>query len=94
MQAKHLIIIAIVGIVALIAFNILNGSGGSDQPVEAAAVTTDAGATSVATTDDSISSQPLGQQPKAMLDKASASLDQAQQAENDKIAQAEQQSGQ
>lgn len=95
MQAKHLIIIAIVGIVALLAFNMLNGSRHNNTPVEASAVTTDpSDSTTTSNSNDSISSKPLAEQPKAMVDKASDSIEQAQQAETDKMAQVEAESAQ
>ncbi|MDO5768610.1 MAG: hypothetical protein Q4P13_03830 [Psychrobacter sp.] len=90
MQAKHLIIFAIVGIVALLAFNLLGGSNNSVQPVEASAVTTDATTPAAnASTNNDIASKPLSQQPKAILDKATTQIDNAQQVENDKMAQVE-----
>ena len=90
MQAKHLIIFAIVGIVALLAFNLLGGSNNSVQPVEASAVTTDATTPATnASTNNDIASKPLGQQPKAIIDKATTQIDNAQQVENDKMAQVE-----
>lgn len=87
MQAKHLIIFAIVGIVALLAFNLLRGSN-EPAPVEATAVTTDAApANSSTTTNNDIASKPLGQQPKAILDKATTEINNANQVESDKMAQ-------
>ena len=88
MQAKHLIIFAIVGIVALLAFNLLRGSNESTQPVEATAITTDAD-TADSSTNNDIASKPLGQQPKAILDKATTQINEANQAESDKMAQVE-----
>ena len=79
MQAKHLIIIAIIGIVALAAFNIFNKP--SITPAPAIATATEAEQSSTA-----IADQPLGQQPKAIVDKATNDIAEAQQLENDKIA--------
>lgn len=80
MQAKHLIIIAITGIVALAAFNIVNKPTITPEP--AIATTTEAAEPSNKT----IAEQPLSQQPKAIVDKATNDIAAAQQLENDKIA--------
>ena len=80
MQAKHLIIIAIIGIVALAAFNIFNKP--TITPAPAIATTTEAAEPSNKT----IAEQPLSQQPKAIVDKATNDIAAAQQLENDKIA--------
>jgi len=77
MQAKHLIIIAIIGIVALAAFNIFN------KPSITPAIAT---TTETEPTNTAIAEQPLGQQPKAIVDKATNDIAAAQQLENDKIA--------
>ena len=79
MQAKHLIIIAIIGIVALAAFNIFNKP--SITPAPAIATTTEAESSNTA-----IAEQPLSQKPKAIVDKATNDIAAAQQLENDKIA--------
>ena len=79
MQAKHLIIIAIIGIVALAAFNIFNKP--TITPAPAIATTTEA-----EPTNKTIAEQPLSQQPKAIVDKATNDIAAAQQLENDKIA--------
>lgn len=79
MQAKHLIIIAIIGIVALAAFNIFNKPTITPAP-------TIATATEAEPTNKTIAEQPLSQQPKAIVDKATNDIAAAQQLENDKIA--------
>ena len=79
MQAKHLIIIAIIGIVALAAFNIFNKP--IITPAPAIATTIEAESSNTA-----IAEQPLSQQPKAIVDKATNDIAAAQQVEIDKIA--------
>lgn len=79
MQAKHLIIIAIIGIVALAAFNIFNKPTITPAPAIATA-------TEAEPTNKTIAEQPLSQQPKAIVDKATNDIAAAQQLENDKIA--------
>ena len=94
MEMKHLIIFAVVGMVALLGFNMLNGNQrdknreaitASSQPEIA---TTDTAVsenvssnTSNTNNTSDIASQPLGQQPKAILDNATAKIDKAQQAD-------------
>lgn len=82
MQAKHLIIIAIIGIAALAAFNIFNKP--SVAPATAIVPATETPATST-----SIADQPLSQQPKAIVDKATTDIAAAQQLQNAKIATAD-----
>jgi len=81
MQAKHLIIIAIIGIVALAAFNIFNKPSITPAPAPAIATATEAEPSNTA-----IAEQPLSQQPKAIVDKATNDIAAAQQVESDKIA--------
>ena len=91
---KHLIIFAVVGMVALLGFNMLNGNQrdknreaitASSQPEIAntdTAVSENVSSNTSNTNNTSdIASQPLGQQPKAILDNATAKIDQAQQAD-------------
>ena len=94
MEMKHLIIFAVVGMVALLGFNMMNGN----QRDKKREVITASSQPEIANTDTAISenissntsntnntsdiaSQPLGQQPKAILDNATAKIDQAQQAD-------------
>ena len=84
MEMKHLIIFAVVGMVALLGFNMLNGNQrdknreGITASSEPKLVNSD-NANNSGTSD--IASQPLGQQPKAILDNATTKIDQAQQAD-------------
>ena len=92
MEMKHLIIFAVIGIAALLGFNIINGNSreqnreaivSSTVPESATATVAPEPTTSSSSTD--IASQPLGQQPKAMLDSATSKIDQAQQAEQERM---------
>jgi len=92
MEMKHVIIFAVIGIVALLGFNIINGnSREKNREVAVSTVATDS-ATDSATDADStqdnaaaITSKPLGEQPKAMLDDATNKINQAQQSEQDRL---------
>ena len=82
MEMKHLIIFAVVGMVALLGFNMLNGNQ-RDKNREAITASSEpelVNSDNNSNTSD-IASQPLGQQPKAILDNATAKIDQAQQAD-------------
>ena len=100
MQIKHLIIFALAGIVILLGFNMINGSqreknreaiiASSQAELADSAVSKNNGPnTSNANGSDTsdIASQPLGQQPKAILDDATSKIDQAQQAEAERLKQ-------
>lgn len=81
MQIKHLIIFALAGIVILAGFNMISGSQ-REKNREALAASSETENTDIVITDSKTSdivSQPLGQQPKAILDKASAQIEQAEQ---------------
>ena len=81
MEMKHLIIFAVVGMVALLGFNMLNGNQ-RDKNREAITASSQPELVSSNNTGTSdIASQPLGQQPKAILDNATAKIDRAQQAD-------------
>ncbi|MGP5554613.1 hypothetical protein [Psychrobacter celer] len=90
MQMKHLIIFALVGMVVLLGFNLISGHQ-RDKHREIlvnnnsaeSATATDAGAN----TGENIASQPLGQQPKAILGDATTQIEQAQRAEQQRVAQ-------
>ena len=94
MEMKHLIIFAVIGIVALLGFNIINGNSHeknrevavsstvSEQPT---AAVSDAGSSKNSSAN--IASKPLGEQPKAILDDATNKIDQAQQSEQDRLEQ-------
>ncbi len=94
MEMKHLIIFAVVGMVALLGFNMMNGNQrdknrevitASSQPeianTDTAISENISSSTSNTNNTSDIASQPLGQQPKAILDNATAKIDQAQQAD-------------
>ena len=81
MQIKHLIIFALAGIVILAGFNMIGGSQ-REKNREALAASSETENTDIVITDSKTSdivSQPLGQQPKAILDKASTQIEQAEQ---------------
>lgn len=81
MQIKHLIIFALSGIVILAGFNMISGSQ-REKNREALAASSETENTDIVITDSKTSdivSQPLGQQPKAILDKASTQIEQAEQ---------------
>ena len=81
MQIKHLIIFALAGIVILAGFNMISGSQ-REKNREALAANSETENTDIVITDSKTSdivSQPLGQQPKAILDKASTQIEQAEQ---------------
>jgi len=81
MQIKHLIIFALAGIVILAGFNMISGSQ-REKNREALAASSETENTDIVITDSKTSdivSHPLGQQPKAILDKASTQIEQAEQ---------------
>ncbi|MBH0005586.1 hypothetical protein [Psychrobacter sp. SWN149] len=92
MEMKHLIIFAVIGIVSLLGFNIINGNSreqnreamvSSTVPESSTETVAPEPDTSSSSTD--ITSQPLGQHPKAMVDSATNKIDQAQQAEQERM---------
>jgi nitrate/TMAO reductase-like tetraheme cytochrome c subunit len=90
MQVKHLIIFAVAGMVILLGFNMFNSSRHENN--RAAMVSNDTPAPSndnsvTATDEDAIVNKPLGEQPKAIMDKATTQIDQAQQADAERLAQ-------
>ena len=98
MQMKHLIIFALVGIALLLGFNIINGNRHENN--RAVTVSADALAdtdiVNLNTTDANIASgsndinhQPLAEQPRAIMDKATTQIDSAQQIEKERLAQME-----
>ena len=92
MQAKHLIVLALIGIVILLGFNVIN-SNRYEQ--DRAAVLNSAKPTQTMTTSSNhqpnnsidIASQPLGKQPKAIIDNATTQINQAQQANQERLQQ-------
>ncbi|WP_201598492.1 hypothetical protein [Psychrobacter vallis] len=96
MQMKHLIIFALVGIVALLGFNLINGiQHDKNREMAVDGVNSEQSMASTAASDtdkavsgsENIASKPLGEQPKAILDDATAKIDQAQQADQARLAQ-------
>jgi len=88
MEMKHVIIFAVIGIVALLGFNIINGnSREKNREVAVSTVATDSATDADSTQDNAaaITSKPLGEQPKAMLDDATSKINQAQQSEQDRF---------
>lgn len=95
MQLKHLIIFALVGMVLLLGFNLINGS--RQESRQAALLNSSVSDGSAIDRNDSdilndnmssstnINSKPLGEQPKAMLDKATTQIDQAQQSDKERF---------
>lgn len=95
MQMKHLIIFALVGMVALFGFNLINGNqreknrelivsnATSEQTLSTVVPDTD----NVENSSTDIVNQPLGKQPKAILDKATTQIEQAQQADKQRLEQ-------
>lgn len=93
MQMKHLIIFALAGMVILLGFNMVSGSqreknreaiianNETEQAATDAAESNDANASNVnpTTNTSDIASKPLGQQPKAIIDKATTQIEQAEQ---------------
>jgi len=88
MEMKHVIIFAVIGIVALLGFNIVNGnSREKNREVAVSTVATDSATDADSSQDNAaaITSKPLGEQPKAMLDDATSKINQAQQSEQDRL---------
>ena len=79
MQIKHLIIFALAGIVILLGFNMINGSQREKNREVIAASNEVEQASIVNSNTADIASQPLGQQPKAIIDKATTQIAQAEQ---------------
>lgn len=87
MQAKNLVIIALIGIVMLLAFNVINGNLHKNN--RQAIASSNASAQSTTSDSDSFSNhpsdgaaKPLGEQPKAIIDKATTQINNAQQADS------------
>ncbi|WP_201592774.1 hypothetical protein [Psychrobacter sp. Pi2-51] len=92
MQMKHLIIFALAGIVLLIGFNMFNSNRHESRIAAATSSTTISPDTTTSSedtvnTDTDIASQPLGKQPKAILDNATAQIEQAEQVNQERVEQ-------
>lgn len=83
MEMKHLIIFAVFGMVALLGFNMMNGNqrDKNDDAITASSSSEPEMVDANGNSTSDIASQPLGQQPKAILDNATAKIDEAQQAD-------------
>ena len=91
MQIKHLIIFALAGIVILLGFNMINGSQ-REKNREAITASNEveqanADTSNVNSNTADIASQPLGQQPKAIIDKATTQIAQAEQTSQQRVEQ-------
>jgi hypothetical protein len=91
MQMKHLIIFALAGIVLLIGFNMFN-SNRHESRIAAATSSITSPDTTISSEDTvnvttDIANQPLGQQPKAILDNATAQIEQAEQVNQERVEQ-------
>ena len=78
MQIKHLIIFALAGIVILLGFNMINGSQREKNREVIAASNEVEQVSNVNSNTADIASQSLGQQPKAIIDKATTQIAQAE----------------
>ncbi len=92
MQIKHLIIFSLVGIMALLAFNVINNyQRDKDREMALNSATSEQSTMSTQVSDTSnvntIANKSLGEQPKAILDDATAKIDQAQQTDQARLAQ-------
>ncbi len=90
MEMKHVIIFAVIGIVALLGFNIINGnSREKNREVTVSTVAIDSATNADSTQDDAVTttSKPLGEQPKAIVDDATNKINQAQQSEQERLEQ-------
>ena len=95
MQMKHLIIFALVGIVILIGFNMFNSSRHesriaattSSSAMPAAPDTAISSEVNTVNTNTDIANQAIGKQPKAILDNATAQIEQAEQVNQERVEQ-------
>lgn len=92
MKRTHLIIFTLVAMALLLGFNIFNSNAHEKNRAammnESATVdrSTDQADSS---NSSNIASKPLGEQPKAIMDSATTQIEQAQQADADRLAQLE-----
>ena len=99
MQRKHLIAFTLATIVMLLGFNFINGDRheqnraalvDSDAPVVAevdTASNSDSMVNNVNGESNTINKQPLGEQPKAIIDNATTQIEQAQQVDQQRLEQ-------
>lgn len=81
MHIKHLIIFALAGIVILAGFNMISGSqhAKNREALTASSQVEQTDINAVESNGSDIASKPLGQQPKAVIDKATTQIAQAEQ---------------
>ena len=97
MQMKHLIILAIVGIILLIGFNVMNSDRREDnttavvdkETADSAVVTETYKDADTDTAASAIADKPLGEQPKAIMDKATTQIEQAERDNQQQVEQIE-----
>ena len=101
MQLKHLIIFAVIGFVALLSFNVINGNRHETKRALAAspdisvALAASADNTNLSTNrldtnnanNNAVTNPPLAEQPKAMMNKATTQIDDAELADEARLAQ-------
>ena len=88
MVMKHLIIFALVGMAVLLGFNLINvHQRDKHREILVNNNSAESATATDANTGENITSQPLGQQPKAILDDATTQIEQAQRAEQQRVAQ-------
>ncbi len=90
MQAKNLVIIALIGIVMLLAFNVINGNlhENNRQAIasgNASAQSTTIDSDSSLNHSSDVAGKSLGEQPKAIIDKATTQIISAQQADSARL---------
>ncbi|MGE6572979.1 hypothetical protein [Psychrobacter namhaensis] len=89
MQIKHLIVFALVGIVALLGFNLVNSyqHDKNREIINSRTSTAGLDTDKAVSGSENIASKPLGEQPKAILDDATSKIDQAEQTDQARLAQ-------
>ena len=86
MQRKHLIAFTLVTIFLLLGFNIINTNRHEQSRTDEAQIDMASGSEAVSNNSD-VAAQPLGQQPKVMIDEVTADIEQAQQADQQRLEQ-------
>ncbi len=90
MKRTHLIIFTLAAMALLLGFNIFNSNAHEKNRIEMMneSATVDRSTDQVDSSNSSnIASKPLGEQPKAIMDSATTQIEQAQQADADRLAQ-------
>ena len=90
MHLRPLIILIMLAITLLLGFNIINSNRHENNRVAAmninSPVDTNIANANIASSSNDINNKPLGEQPKAIMDKATSQIDAAQQVEKDRLA--------